>query len=813
MKKLFFLFITCFLGLTVSAQTYSPSAVTSFTGANTYCVGAAITTPLVVNYNTCAGGAGAPTGVTCTVNWYYNTTNSTAIPGATLVSGPNIVTCAAAATGSISYTPSTASLPVGGDYYFFCVISWTGGVGACPATGSITTSTTQLIRVQPAPITPTAPVLNVCVGSTLPLSNPMGGGNWSSFNPAVVSVNASGVATGVSAGGSFITYTIGSCYVTAYVYANDTPSTITTSSNFTPCEATTLTLNSTPASGTWTSNNTSVANINISSGVVNTGSAGTARITYTNSATGCFVTRVLTVIANPPAITGTTGVCITNNTTLSNLSPGAWSSSNPTVASITSGTGVVTGNNQGTAIITFTASSNNCRVYTTVTVGLPPNPITGPNTVCAGSNITLANTISGGAWSSQSAAVATVNVSTGVVTGVTNATVNISYTTPGCTAVFKNITVNPLPGTILGVLTTCYGQSTSLTSTVSGGTWYSDIPTIASVDSVSGVVSGHSMGSTIITYKVGSGCMTMANVTVNPLAPIVGPDSVCVGSKILLTDIVGGGTWISSNPAIASIDPASGVVTGLINGITFIGYTLPTGCASTFFLNVIPPLPPIAGPMEVCSGSTAVLSNGVGGGRWGTSNMYVAEIDSVTGGIIGRFPDTATITYTRFGCITKTHVTVNPLPVVTLTYDWLIAKLSTLPVYASYQWYDSTVGAIPGATTNTLILPNVKESYYLRATDFKGCANNSEWFRFPLGMRETDMAAQCKIFPNPATAIVHIDAPIRVKAVISTIEGKAVSVTPDAREVNVSNLPPGFYLIGLYDDSGQLIVMQRLTKE
>lgn len=817
MKNLFLLLIACFLGYGASSQiVYSPSTMGAFTstGPTTYCVGAAMATTLTATYNTCFSGSGAPSGASCTVNWYYNTTNSTAIPGATLVSGPNAFTSVTSGSGTVSFSPTAGLLPVGGDYYFFCVISWTGGSVTCGPTGSITTATTRMIRVQPAPITPTAPMLNVCVGSTLPLSDPIGGGTWSSFNPAVVSVNStSGVATGISAGGVFITYTIGACYVTAYVYANDTPGTITTTSTFVPCENTTVTLNSTTASGTWTSNNTSVANVGFTSGVVTTGVAGTARITYTNASTGCYVTKVLTVIANPPAITGTLGVCITNTTTLNNIVAGVWTSSNPVIAPVTSGTGVVTGSNGGTAIITFTAASNGCRSYATVTVGLNPGPITGPSTVCAGSSMTLANSISGGAWSSQNTAFATVISGTGVVSGVSNGTVNISYTTPGCAAVFKNITVNPLPGTILGVFTTCYGQSTSLASTVSGGTWYSDIPSIASVDSVSGVVSGVSMGSTLITYKVGSGCLTTATVTVYPLAPILGSDSVCVGAEILLTDIVGGGTWVSSNPAIAQIDTFSGIVTGLVNGITFIGYTLPTGCATTFFLNVIPPLPPIAGPMEVCSGSAVVLSDGVTGGRWNTSNIYVAEIDSITGNVIGRFPDTATISYSKFGCVTKTLVTVNPLPVVSLSYDWIIAKLYTLPVYASYQWYDSTLGAIPGATSNSLILPNVKKTYRLRATDFKGCSNYSDWFKFPLGMREADLAGQCRIFPNPASSIVNIDAPIKVKAVITSIDGKVMSETPDAKEVNVSQLPPGFYLIGLYDDSGQLITMQKLSKE
>jgi hypothetical protein len=193
--------------------------------------------------------------------------------------------------------------------------------------------------------------------------------------------------------------------------------------------------------------------------------------------------------------------------------------------------------------------------------------------------------------------------------------------------------------------------------------------------------------------------------------------------------------------------------------------------------------------------------------------MYVAEIDPATGTLTGRFPDTATVSYTIFGCITHATVTVNPLPTPTLTYNWAAATLSTSPFYTSYQWYDSTIGVIPGATNNVLLLPQVQKSYYVRVTDANGCAANTEWFRFPLGMNTVDMADQCHIFPNPAISVVHIDAPVKVKAIITSAEGKALSVTENATEVDISSLAPGFYLIGLYDETGQLISMQKLMKQ
>lgn len=796
------------MGITAFSQTiYRPGTELSFTGASNYCVGSTIS-PLTYTYNTCNTGTGTATGVSATITWYYNTTNTNLISGGTtLAFGPLPYTVPTTPTDVKSFTPV---LPVGGDYYFFCVIRWSGG--GCSSVTDTLASSTQFIQVTPSPITPTG-VLNVCVGSTITLSNPVPGGTWTSFNPGVASVNTStGVVSGISAGAVFITYSVGSCYVTSLVNSNDTPTAITPNP-LTRCEGTVTSLGSSPAGGTWISSNTSVANVDIATGVMTAGIAGTAIVTYTAPTTGCFTTRFVSINPNPAAITGSTAVCISGTTTLSNASPsGVWFSSNISIP-VNPVTGVVTGSAVGTTTISYRYPSTGCMATTVVTVNNPPGTISGPSIVCAGSSITMTNPVPGGTWSSGNVSIATAVSATGVINGVSDGIVNISYTTGGCPAVSRALTVNPLPGTIVGILSTCYGSSTTLTSTVSGGRWYSDNPTIASIDSVTGIVSGHTLGTAVITYRVVSGCMTMANVTVNPLAPILGSDSVCVGSEINLTNIVGGGTWVSSNPIIASIDTFTGLVRGLVNGITYIGYTLPTGCAATFFLEVIPSLPPIAGPVEVCSSYDVVLSNGVPGGRWSTANFYVADIDSITGRMFGHFPDTTTITYTRFGCIAKRQVTVNPLPDVEIAFDWTTGKLSTLPIYATYQWYDSVSGPIPGATNSSLTLAPVQKTYYLRATDLKGCAANSDYFRLPLSVADVNVGAMCNIFPNPASSIVNIDAPINVSVLVSAIDGRVVLEATDAKQIDISNLMPGMYVIGLYDREGILITIRKLTKQ
>jgi len=84
------------------------------------------------------------------------------------------------------------------------------------------------------------------------------------------------------------------------------------------------------------------------------------------------------------------------------------------------------------------------------------------------------------------------------------------------------ITVNALPdaGTISGSLSTYVGLTTALSSDGdSGGSWESDDTNIATVDDVTGVVTGVAPGTATITYSVtdGNGCFSSTSVVVTVL--------------------------------------------------------------------------------------------------------------------------------------------------------------------------------------------------------------------------------------------------------------------------------------------------------
>ena len=217
------------------------------------------------------------------------------------------------------------------------------------------------------------------------------GGVWSSSNLAVGSISNTGVVTSVSPGSTVISYTATSCSVSASstytITVNPLPAPISGTSTLCANTSTTLTNTLSPG-GVWSSSNTFQATIGSTSGVLTGVSAGNPTITYTLPTT-CYAVRTTTVNAAPDVITGTPAVCQSSTTTLFNTTTGGtWSSAGVGVASVVSGTGVVTGVTPGTTTISYTLTSTGCAATSTVRVNALPTPFsliaTGPTSYCTG---------------------------------------------------------------------------------------------------------------------------------------------------------------------------------------------------------------------------------------------------------------------------------------------------------------------------------------------------------------------------------------------------------------------------------------------
>ena len=210
--------------------------------------------------------------------------------------------------------------------------------------------------------------------------------------------------------------------------------------------------------GTWSSSNTAVATVS-SSGLVTSVSAGTATITYTVAGTGgctdATATRTVTVTENDAGtLSGTQAICVNGTSQISSngSAGGSWSSSNTTIATVSS-SGLVSGLTAGTSTIYYIlAGSGGCDADTAsinITVTAAPNAgtISGTltTTVTGTTTLSIAGNSTSGTWSSSNTAVATINSSTGEVTGVSAGTTTITYTvtgTGGCSDATTTTTVS-----------------------------------------------------------------------------------------------------------------------------------------------------------------------------------------------------------------------------------------------------------------------------------------------------------------------------------------------------------------------------------
>ncbi len=670
------------------------------TGSNNVCTG--VTSPL----------ADATSGGT------WSSSNSAL---ATINSTSGAVTGVAAGNPTITYT-----LPAG-----------------CFVVYAITVNTSP-VAISGSPV--------VCGGLTTTLSDGTSGGTWSSSSTTIATV---GSTTGVVTGGAVavtsnatITYTLPTgCVSTVTATVNPTPGPIAGANNV--CVGAIASVTDGIAGGTWSSSNTALATVGTSGSVTGV-SAGVPTLTYTLPA-GCFVTAPITVNPSPAAITGANNVCTGATVALGNtVTGGIWSSSSPSIATVGSSTGIVTGvaATTSTVTITYTLNPGSCVATYPMTVNPLPANITGVTNVCVGSVTSLSDGTTGGTWSSSNTSLATVGA-TGSVTGVSAGIPTISYIlATGCSATIP-VTVNPLPMAITGTLSVCTGNTSNLGDATGGGTWTSSNTSVATI-TAGGVVTGVAPGTSVITYTLSTEFgNTVVTVTVNqtPLA-ITGGNNVCVGVRLLLCQTLRGGRphGAAATQTLATVGSTGGVV-GVATGFPIISYTSPAGCFVTYPITVNPTPAAITGTATACTGTTSTLSDATTVVVFGAAaTTSQATVGSSSGIVSAVAPGIPVSTYTLpAGCTATVGFTVNltPGPITGVT-NTCIGSTSVLSDGSAGGFWSSsntalatvgTGGGVTGVAAGTLAI-----TYTLPAGS---CFATTSFTVNPLPTPITGVAAVC----------------------------------------------------------------------
>jgi uncharacterized protein YjdB len=578
----------------------------------------------------------------------------------------------------------------------------------------------------------------ICKGEQSSIS-PTSGGQWSSTDVTVATISQNGTITSVNQG------------TVSFIFMNDlnacssalsTPLTVEEPTAITLTGPSTICINEITAilpnsGGTWSSSNVNIASISNNGEIVGH-NPGIVTFTFdSNTACTSDPSIGITVVSNPVIeFLGPSEICIRTTTNLSPSEGGTWTSSNISVATVDD-TGLVTAIGFGTVKFTFENTSTGCERTTdgVLSVYTKPVPeIVGNDEICIGFSTHLTPS-SGGTWASSNRSVAVIS-SNGQVTGVSPGSVTFTFYETGSNCVSDAsapVTVlQKVPVSISGDNTICAGETT-LVLPNTGGSWISNDPGVATITNA-GVVTGISQGVVKFTFVSDGGCESNETSPVIVYGPqsvlINGPSHVCIDEQVQMLPS-SGGTWISNNTSIVTID-SNGLATAIAPGeVNFTFTDEKTGCKSDPSGNITVsenPTTGLNGPSDICIGSVTYLTPSTGG-IWTALDPGIATIQN-NGQVSGVSPGVARFIFTQLGtgCDSEgnNEITINSGPVINFTGPSSICEREITNITSTNPGtWESTNPLIATITNDGLITGVSAGSVKFRFTDASsGCISD-----------------------------------------------------------------------------------------
>lgn len=155
--------------------------------------------------------------------------------------------------------------------------------------------------------------------------------------------------------------------------------------------------------------------------------------------------------------------------------------------------------------------------------------------------------------------------------------------------------------------------------------------------------------------------------------------------------------------------------------------------------------------------------------------------------------------------------------------------LATTDSLATYQWQSdlgmgfqniSSAGQFNGATNDTLIVSNTSmtnNNQNFRCIVSSGtCKDTSSIAKLTVnnntGINSPSIVNAIKVYPNPASTILHIDLekPGYYTAKLSSVAGQSI-VSPTTGTVDISALANGVYILTIFDSNNKLISTNKVA--
>ncbi len=371
---------------------------------------------------------------------------------------------------------------------------------------------------------------------------------------------------------------------------------------------------------------------------------------------------------------------------------------------------------------------------------------------------------------------------------------------------------------INGTTSICLSGHSVLSDTTVCGVWTSSNTAVATIDSM-GRVYGVAVGTVTITYTLDTSlattvvrvypCPNVYNVTgggsgcegIGAPIGLDGSDAGVVYSAFLVGGGGGGGSAYLSSGGPISLGNVFATGSYMVVGYNNFGGCL-VDMAGAVWVNINPLPPAIDGPSLVCEGATIVLTDSATGGTWSSHSPLLASVNSITGVVTGVVPGGSLISYTLpDGCVNRKLITVEPMPLPVITFNWVANTFYTTAGYESYQWYDSLQGLIPGATAYSLAA-FATQYYYVEVTNSNGCTRSSALIHYntdELNVSQPTDNTSIKIYPIPAHDEITVYAPFRIFVVeVKNSLGQKVyghDYSAEHVAIDISGLSAGIYFI------------------
>lgn len=303
---------------------------------------------------------------------------------------------------------------------------------------------------------------------------------------------------------------------------------------------------------------------------------------------------------------------------------------------------------------------------------------------------------------------------------------------------------------------------------------------------------------------------------------IVGNSFICPGDTVVFSvapvAAAQSYTWTlpSGWAGSSSTDSIMVVAASGLNDTIFVSanYVCGTSAPVALAVTVSAPAAVMAlGNLAICSGDSVTLlanTESVTSWQWLHNGQVIANAtDSMLS--VQQAGNYTVVTVTNNLC-TDTSVADTvivhslPQPVISMSGN----TLST-GSYITYQWYHNGA-AITGATNQTYTMIAITGSYAVEVTDTNGCKAMSADY-IPTSIASMNVHPEIRIYPNPVTDVLVIDAPYKVAVTIRSIDGKTLQQLYDVKDVDMSRYASGLYFVRLTNEAGVMICERKLVKE